>query len=160
VEQIVLETQLDDPLGTIQGAIPYLLRIVEKDGGLPVLGGTATGSTGPLGGLLGSTGVSLLQGVASNPTTLTLGLATLLLPLLEGGFTGLIDGISGDGVNLPAGVAADVQAAILALKFYGSGIWPHVHYEDETWSANGPQTYLQLGIQHANDWGTRTAVLT
>ena len=160
VGQIILETRVSDPLGTIQGAIPYLLRIVEKDGGLPVLGGTASGSTGPLGGLLGSTGVSLLQGVASGQTMLTLGLAGLLLPLLEGGFTGLLDGITGNGVDLPAGVAADVQAAILALKFYGSGTWPHIHYHDQPWSANGPQTYLQLGIQHANDWGTRTAVVT
>jgi hypothetical protein len=79
--------------------------------------------------------------------------------VLESGFQGLIAGISGNGSNLPPGVAADVQAAILALKFYGSGIWPHVHYHDTPWGS-GPQTYLQLGIQHANDWGTRTAVLT
>ena len=40
------------------------------------------------------------------------------------------------------------------------GVWPHLHYHDQPWSANGPQTYLQLAIQHANDWGTRTAVVT
>jgi len=91
---------------------------------------------------------------------LTLGLAPLLLPLLEGSFTGLLDGITGNGADLPVGVAADVQAAILALKFFGSGVWPHLHYHDQPWSPNSPQTYLQLAIQHANDWGTRTAVLT
>jgi len=159
-ERIVLETAVSDPLNTIKTVIPYLLRMVGKDGGLPVLGGTASGGTGPLGGLLGSTGVALLQGVASNPTTLTLGLATLLLPLLEGSFTGLVDGITGNGADLSAGVAADVQAAILALKFFGSDVWPHIHYHDQPWSPNSPQTYLQLAIQHANDWGTRTAVVT
>jgi len=164
VGSIILATELSDPLGTIQRAIPRLLAIVEKDGGFQtVLGGTASapsGSSGPLGGLLGSTGVSLLLGVASGQTVLTLGLVGLLLPLLEGGLTGLLDGITGNGVNMPPGVAADVQAAILALKFYGSGIWPHIHYHDQPWSPNGPQTYLQLAIQHANDWGRRTAVLT
>ncbi len=152
VGSIVLETQVADPLATIQRAIPHLLQIVEKDGGFQsVLGGSASNGLLNIGGLL--------TGIAGGTTVLTIGLVGLLLPVLESGFQGLIAGISGNGSNLPPGVAADVQAAILALKFYGSGIWPHVHYHDTPWGI-GPQTYLQLGIQHANDWGTRTAVLT
>lgn len=147
VEQIVLETAVSDPLGTIQRAIPYLLQIVEKDGGLSTLFG---------GGLTGS----LLTGVAGGSTVLTAGLVGLLLPVLESGFTGLLSGISGNGANLPPGVAADVQAAILALKFFGSGTAGHISYHNTPWSPNSPQTYLQLGIQHAADWGARTPVLT
>jgi hypothetical protein len=139
VEQIVLATAVSDPLGTIQRALPYLLAIVAKDGGLN----------------LGVLGAGLLAGV----TTKNVGaLATLLLPLLEGAFSGLIPGVSGNGSNLPPGAAADVQAAILALKFYGSNIAPHVSYHNTAWG-HGPQTYLQLGIQHAADWGGRTPVL-
>lgn len=145
IEQIVLATAASDPLGTIKSAIPYLLKLVEKDGGLQTMfGGSALG---------------LLTGVAGGATALTGSLVGLLLPLLESGFEGLIDGISGNGSNLPPGAAADVQAAILALKFYGSGIAPHLAYHTTRWGS-GPQTYLQLGIQHANDFGSQVPVTT
>lgn len=146
IEQIVLDTAVSDPLGTIQRAIPYLLQLLQKDAGINSL------FDGVAGGLLTS--------LAGGQLALTAGLVGLLLPVLEGGFQGLIAGISGNGSNLPAGVAADVQAAILALKFFGSGTAPHLSYQNTAWSPNGPQTYLELGIQHANDWGARTPVLT
>ncbi|ORB81789.1 hypothetical protein [Mycobacterium timonense] len=146
VEEIVLETAISDPLGSIQRAIPYLLRLVEKDGGLNTVFGA-----GQLGGIL--------TWLSAGTTVLTAGLAGLLLPVFESAFAGLIAGISGNGSNLPPGIAADMQAAILALKFYGSGIRGHVSYHDTPWGS-GPQTYLQLGVQHANDYGSRVSVAT
>lgn len=129
-------------------------------GGLGGLGGLL-GGAGGLGGLLGGGGVSgldltsLLGGLTSGSTPLTTGLAGVLV----GSLTGLIDGITGDGANMPTGIGADVQAMILALKFFGGGIRGHLTYDVDPWSANSGQTYLQLGIQHAADWGARTPVL-
>lgn len=176
-EQIVLGTALSDPLGTMGNAVKYLLQLVIKDGGLQtVLGGTAApvneppgasaggGLLGGLGGILtgvlggGASGASLLTGIASGSTLLTPTLAGLLLPVLVGGFEGILSGALGNGSNLPPGVAADAQAAVLALKFYGGGIQGHLTYHANPWSANSPQTFLQLGIQHAADWGSRVPV--
>jgi hypothetical protein len=177
VEQIILSTSLDDPLGTMGAAAKYLLQLVSKDGGLGTLlglpGGTTTnepigtatpgGLGGLLGGLLGGGGLigsmgggALLSGVLGGSTALTGGIAGSLVGLL----TGLIGGITGDGDNLQPGVQADTEAAILALKFFGGGIRGHLTYEVDPWSANNGQTYLQLGIQHAADWGSRVPVLT
>lgn len=138
VEEIILATAVSDPLGTLMKAITQLLRII-KDSGLN------------LPGLAGS----LLGGVTTGNVA---GIGMVILPLLIGMLPGLIGGISGNGQNLPPGAGADVQAAILALKFYGSGIAGHIHYHDTPWSPNTSQTYLQLGIQHANDWGARVPV--
>lgn len=160
VEQIVLGTAISDPLGTIERAIPYLLRLVEKDGGLnTIFSAPAPAGGGLLGSVLGGLNVgSILTDIAGGSLVLTPGLVGLLLPVLESGFTGLLDGITTNGVELPVGIAADVQAALLALKFYGGGIHGHVSYHDTPWGV-GPQTYLELGIQHANDWGSRIPVL-
>lgn len=172
VEEFILGTAVSDPLGTMAKFVRMLLQLVVKDGGL--IGGGATvnqpgGASSPtsggglgdiLGGLLGggSPG-SLITGVASGSIGLTAGLVPLMLPLLLGSFEGLIDGIAGNGTNLPTGPAADVQAAILALKFFGSGTAPHISYHNTAWGP-GPQTFLQLAIQHAADWGSRVPVLT
>lgn len=182
VEQIVLGTALSDPLGTMGTAVKYLLQLVSKDGGLQtvlglpggtttneptsqavptgglggLLGGLLGGAGGGLGGLLGGSGASLLSGVLGGSTALTVPIAGALLGLV----TGLIGGITGDGDNLQPGVEADTEAAILALKFFGGGIRGHLTYDVDPWSANSGQTYLQLGIQHAADWGSRVPVLT
>ncbi|MCV7174894.1 hypothetical protein [Mycolicibacterium sphagni] len=145
VEQIVLATAVSDPLGTIEKAIPYLLQLVQKDAGLTSLFGSAGG---------------LLTSIAGGAMPLTASLVGLLLPVLESGFQGLLAGVGSNGTALPAGPAADVQAAVLALKFYGGGIQGHVTYHSTAWSPNSPQTYLQLGVQHAADWGARVPVLT
>lgn len=142
VEEIVLGTSVSDPLGTIGKVIPLLLKIIQKDGGLQSL----------LGGF-----APILGGIAGGSTVLTAGLVTLLLPILGSAFQGLISGVSGNGSNLTPGVAADVQAAILALKFFGSGTAPHIGYHATNWGS-GPQTFLQLGMQHANDWAGRVPV--
>jgi hypothetical protein len=108
----------------------------------------------PGGGLLSGGGLAgLMTGVAGGSTLMTAGLAGLMLPLLMGGFQGLFAGISGNGQNLPKGPAADVQAAILAFKFFGSGIHGHVSYHDTPWGI-GPQTFIDLGIQHAATGGS------
>lgn len=181
VEEFILGTSVSDPLGLMARFVQMLLQLVVRDGGIISGGGTVVnqpgGSTssaggGLLGGLLGggagnilggllgggASPASLITGVAGGSIGLTAGLVPLMLPLLLGGFEGLIDGISGNGVNLPKGPAADVQAAILALKFFGSGTAPHITYDSVPWGI-GPQTFLDLGIQHANDWGSRTPVL-
>jgi hypothetical protein len=169
IEQIVLTTEMSDPLGTIARAIPYLLQLVEKDGGLQtLLPGAASiapalpGAVAPVLGALPTALVdptALLGGIAAGAIALTPVLVGFLLPILESGFTGLLDGIASNGANLPPGIAADVQAAVLALKFYGSGIAGHLHYHDTRWGI-GPQTYLQLGIQHCADWGRQVPVAT
>jgi hypothetical protein len=174
VEEMILSMSVSDPMGTMMRAIQMLLQLVVKDGGLiPGTGGavnqppgaTAGGGGGLLGGLLGGGllggllgGGSLLTSVAAGSTLVTPGIAGLILPLLLGGFEGLIDGISGNGTNLPSGPAADVQAAILALKFFGAGTGPHLAYHATPWGI-GPQTFLQLGIQHAADYGNRVPVI-
>ncbi|OBL08217.1 hypothetical protein A5646_12840 [Mycobacterium sp. 1245499.0] len=167
VEEFILGTAVSDPLGTMAKFVQMLLQLVVKDGGIINGGaivnqpGGTTGSGGLggiLGGLLGGgSPASLITGVAGGSIGLTAGLVPLMLPLLVGGFEGLIDGISGNGTNLPTGPAADVQAAILALKFFGSGTAPHISYHNTTWGP-GPQTFLQLGIQHAADYGSRVPV--
>jgi hypothetical protein len=141
VEEIILGTSVSDPLGTLEKAISMLAKILLQDSGLG----------------LGSMGTGLLQGAAGGGSII--GLVPLLIPLLLGSFQGLIGGIAGNGSNLPAGPAADVQAAILALKFFGSGTAPHISYHDTPWGP-GPQTFLQLGTQHCADWGSRVPVLT
>lgn len=146
VEQIILGTAVSDPMGTMMNAIKYLMKIIMQDGGLQTMFGNA--------GILG-----LMGGLAGGSMIPSVGLIGMLLPILEGGFGGLVSGIGGNGQNLPPGIAADVQAAILALKFFGSGIHGHVSYHDTPWGI-GPQTYLDLGIQHALDWGRNTPVLT
>jgi hypothetical protein len=171
VEQIVLGTAISDPLTTMGNAVKYLLQLVTKDGGLGTLlglpGGTTTneptgqsagagGLGGLLGGLIGGSMGSLLSGVLSGTTVLTTGLAGSLV----GAIMGLVGGITTDGDNLQPGVQADTEAAILALKFYGGGIRGHLTYDVDPWSANSGQTYLQLGIQHCADWGSRVPVLT
>lgn len=181
VEQIVLGTALSDPLAMMGNAAKYLLQIVAKDGGLQTVlglpGGTTTneptgqtattgglggllsgllgGSGGALGGLLGGGDAGLLSGVLGGSTALTVPIAGALLGLV----TGLIGGITSDGDNLQPGVEADTEAAILALKFFGGGIQGHLTYHVNPWSANSGQTYLQLGIQHAADWGSKVPVL-
>jgi len=175
VEEMILGLSVTDPLGMMARAVQMLLQLVVKDGGLipgtggavvnQPAGGGGAGSGGLLGGLLGgilgggANPASLITGVAGGSIGLTAGLVPLMLPLLLGSFEGLIDGISGNGANLPTGPAADVQAAILALKFFGSGTAPHLSYHDTPWGI-GPQTFLQLGIQHAADWGSRVPVVT
>jgi hypothetical protein len=166
VEEMILGMSLSDPMSVMGGFVKMLLQLVVRDGGLiPGTGGQvnqpggAGGSTGGLlGGLFGGLdAASLLTSVAGGSTMVTPGIASLILPLLLGGFEGLIDGISGNGTNLPKGPAADVQAAILALKFFGSGTAPHLAYHATPWGI-GPQTFLQLGVQHAQDWGSRVPV--
>lgn len=167
VEEFILGTAVSDPLGTMAKFVQMLLQLVVKDGGIinsgeivnqPGGANPSDGLGGLLGGLLGGgSPASLITGVAGGSIGLTAGLVPLMLPLLVGGFEGLIDGIAGNGTNLPTGPAADVQAAILALKFFGSGTAPHISYHDTAWGV-GPQTFLQLGIQHANDWGSRVPV--
>jgi hypothetical protein len=169
IEQIVLGTDLADPLSTIRNAIPYILRLIERDGGLQTLltGGAGVAAALPgaaspvLGGLAGAAvnPGALLSGVAAGSVALTPALMAFLLPVLESAFTGLVDGVGSDGVDMPAGIGADVQAAILALRFYGSGIQAHVSYHNTPWG-HGPQTYLQLAIQHAADYGSRVPVAT
>ncbi|OCB41886.1 hypothetical protein A5677_00500 [Mycobacterium malmoense] len=175
VQEFILGTAVSDPLGTMAKFVQMLLQLVVKDGGLlkggqtvNQPGGTQAGGGGLLGGVLGGGGLlggllgggspaSLITGIAGGSIGLTAGLVPLILPLLLGSFEGLIDGISGNGTNLPTGPAADVQAAILALKFFGSGTAPHLSYHDTAWGP-GPQTFLQLGIQHAADYGSRVPV--
>lgn len=157
VEQIILGLSMSDPLATMSLLVTYLWKIVSKDGGLQsVLGlpaGTTTNEPGgqttidPLGGLLG--------GIINGNTILSIPIAGLLIALIEG----LIAGIQGYGQNIEPGVEADTQAAIIALKFFGGGIVGHLTYDVDPWSGNSPQTFLQLGIQHAADWGTRVPVL-
>lgn len=177
-EEMILGMSVSDPLGVMARFVQLALQLVIKDGGLigggvtvnqPGGGAGATsggllggilggGSGGILGGLLGGgSPASLITGVAGGSIGLTAGLVPLMLPLLLGSFEGLIAGIAGNGTNLPTGPAADVQAAILALKFFGSGTAPHISYHDTAWGP-GPQTFLQLGIQHAADWGSRVPV--
>lgn len=170
VEEMILNLSLSDPMSVMGGFVKMLLQLVVRDGGLlPGTGGgvvnqppgAAQGGGGLLGGLLGGGGLdpaALLTSVAGGATPVTPGIAGLILPLLLGGFEGLIAGISGNGENLPKGPAADVQAAILALKFFGSGTAPHLAYHSTPWGI-GPQTFLQLGIQHMADWGSRVPVL-
>lgn len=187
VQDIVLNLDMADPMGTMMAAIQELAKIVTQDAGLMQMlgapadagpqGGTTVGGLGGLGGLLpggiggilgglgglgggllgGGSLPSMLLGIAAGGP-LSPALALAILPLLLGGFQGLLDGITTNGVDLPKGPAADVQAMVLALKFYGSGIAGHLHYHDTPWSSHGPQTYLQLGIQHVNDWGARVPV--
>ena len=178
VEEIVLNLSASDPLNTMMAAVQELAKLVTQDaglmqmlgappdagpqGGVTNLPGGLGGILGGLGGLLGGGGlspVSTLTGLAGG-AALSPALALAFLPLLMGGFQGLLAGISGNGQDLPKGPGADVQAMILALKFFGSGTAPHIHYHDTPWSSHGPQTFLQLGIQHAADWGSRTPVLT
>lgn len=157
VEQIILGLSMSDPLGTMSLLVTYLWQIVSKDGGLQsVLGlpaGTTTNEPGgqtttdPLGGLLG--------GIINGNTLLTIPIAGLLIALVEG----LIAGIGGFGTNVEPGVEADTEAAILALKFFGGGIQGHLTYHVNPWSGNSPQTFLQLGIQHAADWAARVPVV-
>lgn len=176
-EEMILGMSVSDPLGVMARFVQLALQLVIKDGGL--IGGGATvnqpggagatsggllggllggGSGGILGGLLGGgSPASLITGVAGGSIGLTAGLVPLMLPLLLGSFEGLIAGIAGNGTNLPTGPAADVQAAILALKFFGSGTAPHISYHDTAWGP-GPQTFLQLAIQHAADYGSRVPV--
>lgn len=137
VEEIILATQISDPFGTLKKMVVQLMKILQHSGlDFPGLAG----------------------GFLTNVTTMNVaGIATMILPLLVGMLPGLMAGIGGNGQNLPAGPAADAQAAILALKFYGSGIRGHVSYGDTPWGF-GPQTYIDLGIQHANDWGFATPV--
>lgn len=171
VEEMILGLSVTDPLGMMARAVQMLLQLVVKDGGL-LNGGQnvnqpnpITGTGGLLGGILGgilggdTNPASLITGVAGGSIGLTAGLVPLMLPLLLGSFEGLIDGISGNGTNLPTGPAADVQAAILALKFFGSGTAPHLAYHSTPWG-HGPQTFLQLGIQRAADYGSRVPVRT
>lgn len=154
VEEMILGMSVSDPLGMMERFVQMTMQLLLHDGGLQAI------LPGGGGGILGGGGItSLIGGLASGSTMITAGLAGLLLPILVGGFQGLISGISGNGSNLPPGPAADVQAAILALKFFGSGTAPHISYHDTPWGT-GPQTFLQLGIQHAGDWGARTPVLT
>jgi hypothetical protein len=150
VEEIILGFSMADPMGTMMLALQQLMKILTQDAGLMEML--------PGGGLLGGGGLpGILTGVAGGSTAMTMGLAGLMLPLIIGGFQGLIAGVSGNGQNLPKGPAADAQAAILALKFFGSGIRGHVSYHVDQWGI-GPQTYIDLGIQHSNDWGALTPV--
>lgn len=185
-EEVILGMSVTDPMGMIMRFVQLALQLVVKDGGLlpgtsgtvnqPVVASPASGgllggllgggllgggSGGILGGILGAGAnpLSLITGIAGGSIGLTGGMVGMILPLLLGGFEGLIDGISGNGTNLPTGPAADVQAAILALKFFGSGTAPHLAYWNTPWGI-GPQTYLQLGIQHAADWASKVPVLT
>jgi hypothetical protein len=150
VEEIILGLSMADPMGTMMLALQQMMKILTQDAGLMEMlpgGSLLTG-----GGLAG-----LMTGVAGGSTLMTAGLAGFMLPLFMGGFQGLFAGISGNGQNMPKGPAADVQAAILALKFFGSGIHGHVSYHDTPWGI-GPQTYIDLGIQHSRDWGLNTPV--
>ncbi|AGU91961.1 lysin B [Mycobacterium phage Adawi] len=156
VFDLVTESALNDPLGTLQAMIPHLLEIAQDAGifGLIGLGnaGPAT-SGGLLGGLLGGAGGLLGAGTALlNP----LAVVPMLLPLFVGVLPGLIAGIGGGvGGNL-TGPAAAAQAAVLGMKFLVAGTRPHIEYHlREVWPG---QTYLGLGIQHVRDWSARTPV--
>lgn len=180
IEEIILATEVSDPLATMGKAVQQLMILLTQHGGLETIFGapgkvinqpTASTTTAPgglfgglLGGLLGGSllgggmsAQSIVAGLAGGSMIATPALAGMLLPVLLGGFQGLVSGISGNGANLPTGVAADVQAAILALKFFGSGTAPHISYGSTPWGI-GPQTFLDLAIQHANDWGARVPV--
>lgn len=156
VEKIILGLSLDDPLALMGLLVTYIWKIVSQDGGLQtVLGLPAAPTTNepggqttidPLGGLLG--------GIINGNTILTIPVAGLIIALIEG----LIAGIQGYGQNIEPGVDADTQAAVLALKFFGGGIQGHLTYDVDPWSGNSPQTFLQLGIQHAADYGSRVPV--
>lgn len=148
VEQIILGTAVSDPMATIGNAIPYILKLIQTDGGLAPM----------LTGQMGSQGIlDIFSAVASGSMVLTAGLVAILGPILESALSGLMAGIGSNGTIMVPGIAADVQAAILALKFFGSGIAPHCQYHTAAWGI-GPQTYLQLGIQHAADWANRVQV--
>jgi len=147
--KIIMGTAVSDPLGTMARMLPPLIQAVED-----ALGTTGTTVPGGPGGLMGLLGGGLLGGAA--------GIASLLpavLPMLVGLIGSLAGGSGAGGLNANAtGPVAAVQAMILALKFFGSGTGPHISYQtNEVWPG---QTYLGLGIQHVNDWCSRTPVTT
>lgn len=127
---IVMNTQVSDPIGTIAAVIPHILEMVADAGiTLPILGSVGN----------------------NHGATLNLGLVGMLLPLLSGALPALLGNSS-----QVTGPAAAVQAAILALRFFGSGTADHINYHvNEVWPG---QTYLGLAIQHVNDWGSRVPV--
>ncbi|OCB59154.1 hypothetical protein A5722_05210 [Mycobacterium vulneris] len=131
IYQAVTNTQLPDPLGTLQAIIAAIPKVLFEAGvSIP---------------LLTQLGAGVLSG---NPAAL----AGVLLPVLVSALPGLITGQQGE----LTGPAAAVQAAIIALKFAASGTAAHVNYH--AWEVWPGQTYLGLGIQHVRDWAGRTPV--
>lgn len=124
---MVVNTQLSDPLGTVQRIIPALLEAL-ADAGAPSI----------VKSLLNSGDPNLIKGAA--------------LPLLAGMLPGLLAAVGGNPDKL-TGLGAAVLAAIIAIKFFVAGTAPHIHYHD--WDVKPGQTYLGLGIQHVRDWSTR-----
>lgn len=127
----VTNTQLSDPMGTLQAIIAAIPRVLLEAGvSIP---------------LLTQLGAGVLTG---NPVAL----AGMLLPVLMSALPGLIGGQGGE----LTGPAAAVQAAVIALKFALSGTAPHINYH--AWEVWPGQTYLGLAIQHVRDWASRTPV--
>lgn len=129
---LVTNTEISDPLGTLMKILPHIMEIV-KD----ALGGTEGSPLNPFGSTIPTDPVSLLG---------------VVLPLFLGMLPGLIAAAGGNTAKL-IGPAAALQAAIIALKFLAAGTGPHIRYHiDEVWPG---QTYVGLGTQHVRDWVTR-----
>lgn len=157
VYQGVMNASLSDPLGTITAMLPVFFQIVEDVMGVNALtgllgGGGLLGGVGALGALGGLAGLGGLGGLLG------------LLPVLGGllghpAVQGAVNTVPVPGAGgLSVGPIAAIQAAVLAIQFFGSGTAPHVNYHvNEVWPG---MTYLGLGIQHVHDWASRTPVRT
>ncbi|MCG7610325.1 hypothetical protein [Mycobacterium sp. CnD-18-1] len=131
IYQAVTNTQLSDPLGTLQAIIAALPTVLLEAGvSIPLLT--------QLGG----------AALTGNPVAL----AGVLLPVLVSALPGLAGAQGGE----LTGPAAAVQAAIIALRFAASGTAPHINYH--AWEVWPGQTYLGLAVQHVRDWAGRTPV--
>lgn len=131
IYQAVTNTQLSDPLGTLQAIIAALPTVLLEAGvSIP---------------LLTQLGAGVLTG---NPVAL----AGVLLPVLTSSLASLMDGTP----DQLTGPAAAVQAAIIALRFAASGTAAHINYH--TWEVWPGQTYLGLAIQHVRDYAMRVPV--
>ena len=80
--------------------------------------------------------------------------------IMTGAFAGLLAALLPGVPTNNNETAAAVQAAVVAMKFYGSQppTLPHITYEFA--EATPGVTFLQLAIQHVNDWAGKRAVTT